>query len=76
MNLLFNYFRVQKQSDTDLAVSTLVLEVVAKDGNGQAYFPYNPSHIQNIGFLLVDNRTREITTFLHQFGEYCLSEEI
>ncbi|XP_076222253.1 cilia- and flagella-associated protein 300 isoform X2 [Nomia melanderi] len=68
--------RVQKQSDTDLTVSTLVLEVVAKDGNGQAYFPCNPSHIQNIGFLLVDNRTREITTFLHQFGEYCLSKEI
>ncbi|XP_033338257.1 cilia- and flagella-associated protein 300 [Megalopta genalis] len=68
--------RVEKQNNTDLSVNTLVLEVVAKDGRDQAYFPCNPFHIQNIGFVLVYNNTREITTFLHQYGEYCLSGKI
>ncbi|KZC06100.1 PREDICTED: uncharacterized protein C11orf70 homolog [Dufourea novaeangliae] len=68
--------RVQKQNDSDLSVSTLALQVVAKDDRAQAYFPYNPSHIQNIGFLLVDTIAHEITTFLHQFGEYSLSGAI
>ncbi|XP_076282889.1 cilia- and flagella-associated protein 300 isoform X3 [Lasioglossum baleicum] len=68
--------RVEKQNDSDLSVSTLVLEVVVKDSKNQAYFPCKPSHIQNIGFLLVYNKTREITTFLHQYGEYCLSGEV
>ncbi|XP_076763236.1 cilia- and flagella-associated protein 300 [Xylocopa sonorina] len=65
--------RVQKKEDTDLSVSTIILEVVAKDSREQAYFPYDPSHMQNLGFLLIDYVTREVTTFLHQFGEYCLS---
>ncbi|XP_076657626.1 cilia- and flagella-associated protein 300 [Halictus rubicundus] len=68
--------RVEKENGTDLSVSTLVLEVVVKDSKGEAYFPCKPSHIQNIGFLLVCNKTREITTFLHQYGEYCLSGEV
>nr|XP_034184568.1 cilia- and flagella-associated protein 300-like [Osmia lignaria] len=66
--------RVQKDKDSDLSISTLVLEIIAKDNRGQAYFPYDPFHTQNVGFLLVDSVTREITTFLHQFGEYCISE--
>nr|XP_012151414.1 PREDICTED: uncharacterized protein C11orf70-like isoform X1 [Megachile rotundata] len=67
-------FRVGKGKDSDLSISTLVLEIVAKDKRGQAYFPCDPFHIQNVGFLLIDSVTREITTFLHQFGEYCISE--
>ncbi|XP_076683102.1 cilia- and flagella-associated protein 300 [Andrena cerasifolii] len=66
--------RVQKNKDSDLSISTIVLQVVAKNSRGEAYFPCEPSHVQNVGFLLVDGTTREITTFLHQFGEYCLSE--
>ncbi|XP_031371224.1 cilia- and flagella-associated protein 300-like isoform X2 [Apis dorsata] len=66
--------KVQKNEDTDLSISTIVLQVVAKDSKGEAYFPYEPSHMQNIGFLLIDSVTHEITTFLHQFGEYCLSQ--
>ncbi|XP_053972571.1 cilia- and flagella-associated protein 300-like [Hylaeus volcanicus] len=66
--------RVQRQKDSNLLISTLVLQVIAKDSRGQEYFPHDPSHIQNVGFLLVDGTTREITTFLHQFGEYCLSQ--
>ncbi|XP_012348747.1 cilia- and flagella-associated protein 300 [Apis florea] len=66
--------KVQKNEDTDLSISTVVLQVVAKDSKGEAYFPYDPSHMQNIGFLLIDGITHEITTFLHQFGEYCLSQ--
>lgn len=66
--------KVQKNEDTDLSISTIVLQVIAKDSKGEAYFPYDPSHMQNIGFLLIDSVTHEITTFLHQFGEYCLSQ--
>ncbi|XP_076238505.1 cilia- and flagella-associated protein 300 [Calliopsis andreniformis] len=65
--------RVQKQENSDLSISTLVLQVVAKDTRGQAYFPHEPSHIQNIGFLLVDATAHEVRTFLHQYGEYSLS---
>ncbi|XP_050587168.1 cilia- and flagella-associated protein 300-like [Bombus affinis] len=64
--------RVQTNKDADLSISTIVLQIVAKDNRGQAYFPYDPHHKQNIGFLLIDGTTHEITTFLHQFGEYCL----
>lgn len=73
-NYIFLLFRVQKNEDTDLSISTIVLQVIAKDSKGEAYFPYDPSHMQNIGFLLIDSVTHEITTFLHQFGEYCLSQ--
>ncbi|XP_017885404.1 cilia- and flagella-associated protein 300-like [Ceratina calcarata] len=65
---------VQKKEDTDLSISTTVLNVIARDSRGQGYFPSDPSHTQNIGFLLVDGTTRETTTFLHQFGEYRLSQ--
>ena len=71
---MVDYFRVQKNKDSDLSISTVVLQIVAKNSRGEAYFPCEPSHVQNVGFLLVDGATREITTFLHQFGEYCLSE--
>ncbi|XP_043526754.1 cilia- and flagella-associated protein 300-like isoform X2 [Frieseomelitta varia] len=64
--------KVQKNKDADLSISTVVLQVIAKDSKGQAYFPCDPYHKQNIGFLLIDGITHEITTFLHQFGEYCL----
>lgn len=64
--------RVQKQNTlNDLFVSTLVLEVVAKDGTGQDYFPFNSSNRQNIAYLLIDANSREITTFIHQYGGYC-----
>lgn len=66
--------RVQKQNNSEFSISTLVLQIVAKDIRGEAYFPYKPSHIQNIGFLLVDGSARKITTFLHQYGEYSLSQ--
>ncbi|CAK9806958.1 Cilia- and flagella-associated protein 300 [Anthophora plagiata] len=66
--------RVQKGKDGDLSISTIVLQVVARDNKGQAYFPCDPCHKQNMGFLLVDSITHEVTTFLHQFGEYCLLE--
>lgn len=72
----FIYFivssRVQKQNTSnDLFVSTLVLEIIAKDDKGQDYFPFDSSNKQNIGFLLIDANSREITTFIHQFGGYC-----
>ncbi|KAG5334633.1 CF300 protein, partial [Acromyrmex charruanus] len=64
--------RVQKQNTSnDLFVSTLVLEVVAKDSAGQDYFPFDSSNRQNIAFLLIDANSREITTFIHQYGGYC-----
>ncbi|KYM89672.1 Uncharacterized protein C11orf70 like protein [Atta colombica] len=64
--------RVQKQNTSnDLFVSTLVLEVVAKDSTGQDYFPFDSSNRQNIAFLLIDANSREITTFIHQYGGYC-----
>ncbi|KYN08156.1 PREDICTED: uncharacterized protein C11orf70 homolog [Cyphomyrmex costatus] len=64
--------RVQKQNTSnDLIVSTLVLEVVAKNSKGQDYFPFNSSNRQNIAFLLIDANSREITTFIHQYGGYC-----
>lgn len=64
-------FRVQKQNTSnDLFVSTLVLEIVAKDSKGQDYFPSNSSNRQNIAFLLIDANSREITTFIHQYGGY------
>lgn len=70
--IFFYYLRVQTNKDADLSISTIVLQIVAKDNRGQAYFPHDPHHKQNIGFLLIDGTTHEITTFLHQFGEYCL----
>ncbi|KAM0731004.1 Cilia and flagella-associated protein 300 [Formica fusca] len=64
--------RVQKQSTSNnLFVSTLVLEVIAKDSKGQDYFPSNSSNRQNIAFLLIDADSREITSFVHQYGGYC-----
>ncbi|XP_072764303.1 cilia- and flagella-associated protein 300 isoform X2 [Anoplolepis gracilipes] len=64
--------RVQKQSTmNDLFVNTLVLEVIAKDSKGQDYFPSNSSNRQNIAFLLIDANSREITSFVHQYGGYC-----
>ncbi|XP_026826508.1 cilia- and flagella-associated protein 300 isoform X2 [Ooceraea biroi] len=66
--------RVQQQSNTNnLVVDTLVLEVIAKDHRGQEYFPSNSSHRQNVAFLLIHTKTREITTFVHQYGGYCNS---
>ncbi|XP_063979114.1 cilia- and flagella-associated protein 300-like [Diachasmimorpha longicaudata] len=59
--------RVHKLEDTNtLTISTIVLEVIAK--KDEPYFPRNPTQKQNIGFLLIDRNTREITTVLHQFG--------
>ncbi|XP_017758798.1 PREDICTED: uncharacterized protein C11orf70 homolog [Eufriesea mexicana] len=63
--------KVQKNNDADLSISTVVLEVVVKNSEGQPYFPYDPCHRQNIGFLLIDSVTHEIITLLHQFGGYC-----
>ncbi|XP_015587691.1 uncharacterized protein C11orf70 homolog [Cephus cinctus] len=68
-NLYKDLIRVQKQKDSnELSVSTMVLEVVAKDANGRAYFPCDQSSMQNIGFLLVDRNFRQITTVLHQYS--------
>lgn len=49
-------------------ISTMVLQVVAK--NESPYFPINPDHPQNVGFLLVNETNREIITFLHQYGGF------
>lgn len=66
---------VQKQHySNDLFVNTLVLQVIAKDGKNQDYYPSNSNNRQNIAFLLVNGESREITTFLHQYGGYCVSE--
>ncbi|XP_012232310.1 cilia- and flagella-associated protein 300-like [Linepithema humile] len=73
-NIYKDLIRVQKQNNSnDLFVSTLVLEVIAKDSKGQNYFPFNPNR-QNIAFLLVDANSREITTFVHQYGGYCSTD--
>lgn len=67
--------RVQKQdTSNDLSVSTLVLEIIAKDSRDQEYFPSNSSNRQNIAFLLIHPNFREITTFIHQYGGYCPAE--
>ncbi|XP_011298111.1 uncharacterized protein C11orf70 isoform X1 [Fopius arisanus] len=59
--------RVHKLEDTNTpTISTMILEVIAK--RDEPYFPKAPTHKQNIGFLLIDRNTREITTLLHQFG--------
>ncbi|XP_032670943.1 cilia- and flagella-associated protein 300-like isoform X2 [Odontomachus brunneus] len=64
--------RVQKHNvSNDFFVSTLVLEVIARDSKGQEYFPSNTSNKQNIAFLLIHADSREITTFVHQYGGYC-----
>ncbi|XP_014472654.1 PREDICTED: uncharacterized protein C11orf70 homolog [Dinoponera quadriceps] len=66
--------RVQKNNTSnDLFISTLVLEVIAKDSKGQEYFPCNTSNRQNIAFLLIHANSREITTFVHQYGGYCFT---
>lgn len=63
---------MQKQNTSnDLFVNTLVLEVVAKDSKGQDYFPSDSSKKQNIAFLLIDANSREITSFVYQYGGYC-----
>ncbi|XP_058804305.1 cilia- and flagella-associated protein 300-like [Phymastichus coffea] len=63
--------RVRKQEEScDLSIGTTVLQVVAKDSQGEAFFPANPGHRQNIGFLLIDGSGRQITTLLHQFGSF------
>ncbi|KAF7997894.1 hypothetical protein HCN44_009292 [Aphidius gifuensis] len=53
-------------STNDLAISTMILQVVA-ERDGKAYFPNDPDHLQNIGYLLVDSNNREITTLIHQY---------
>ncbi|XP_025269552.1 uncharacterized protein C11orf70 homolog [Camponotus floridanus] len=71
-NIYKDLIRVQKQNTSnDLFVNTLVLEVVAKDSKGQDYFPSDSNKKQNIAFLLVDANSREITSFVHQYGGYC-----
>ncbi|EFN73792.1 Uncharacterized protein C11orf70, partial [Camponotus floridanus] len=72
-NIYKDLIRVQKQNTSnDLFVNTLVLEVVAKDSKGQDYFPSDSNKKQNIAFLLVDANSREITSFVHQYGGYNL----
>lgn len=67
-----SFSRVQKHNvSNDLFVSSLVFEVIAKDSKNQEYFPYNTSNRQNIAFLLIHADSREITTFVHQYGGYC-----
>ncbi|XP_011504629.1 PREDICTED: uncharacterized protein C11orf70 homolog [Ceratosolen solmsi marchali] len=54
----------------NLSIGTTVLQVVAKNSQGEAFFPTNSELRQNIGFLLIDGLNRQITTFLHQFGSF------
>ncbi|KAK0171719.1 hypothetical protein PV328_005137 [Microctonus aethiopoides] len=60
--------RVRKDETDNMFISTMVLQVVAK--KEYPYFPINPDHPQNVGFLLVDETNREIITFLHQYGGF------
>ncbi|KAJ8672648.1 hypothetical protein QAD02_003907 [Eretmocerus hayati] len=60
----------KKEATSDLSIGTTVLQVVARDSQGEAFFPSRPEHRQNIGFLLVDGSGRQITTLLHQFGSF------
>ncbi|XP_012284764.1 uncharacterized protein C11orf70 homolog [Orussus abietinus] len=70
-NIYKDLIRVQKQEVSgDLSIATTVLEVIVKNQNGHAYFPTEPYEKQNIGFLLIDGNSREITTFVHQFGGF------
>lgn len=67
--MMKEFFRVEKQKRTnDLSIGTMVLEVVAKNHRNEAYFPYDPYNLQNIGFLIIDPKLRHVTTFLHQFS--------
>lgn len=68
---LYVYFRViKKPNSEELAIGTLVMEVIAKDHHGEAFFPKNPSNKQNVGFVLVDGLSRGITTILHQYNSW------
>ncbi|XP_008202253.1 cilia- and flagella-associated protein 300-like isoform X2 [Nasonia vitripennis] len=60
----------QQGANRDLSIGTTVLQVVAKNERGEAFYPANPEHRQNIGFLLIDGSNRQITTLLHQFGSF------
>ncbi|XP_043466821.1 cilia- and flagella-associated protein 300-like isoform X2 [Leptopilina heterotoma] len=60
---------VEIQEEThELHVTTMVMKVEVKNSRGESYFPRNPSHKQNLGFLLIEPSSRQITTVLHQFS--------
>ncbi|XP_043284853.1 cilia- and flagella-associated protein 300-like [Venturia canescens] len=70
-NFYKNLIRVQRPSDSgDLAVTTMVLEVVAKDVEGLSYYPCDDEHIQNNAFLLIDSDLRVVKTLAHQYSGY------
>ncbi|KAL7305794.1 hypothetical protein TKK_0002042 [Trichogramma kaykai] len=60
----------KKELNYELSIGTTVLQVVARDARGEAFFPSEPEQRQNIGFLLIDGTNRQITTLLHQFGAF------
>ncbi|XP_051160212.1 cilia- and flagella-associated protein 300-like isoform X2 [Leptopilina boulardi] len=60
---------VENQEESNkLYITTMVLKVDVKNSQGESYFPKNPSHKQNLGFLLIEPSSRQITTVLHQFN--------
>lgn len=58
------------QNSDKMSVSTMVLEITAKDDKDIPYFPRNPDHKQNVAFMLIDGDIRQITTITHQFTGY------
>jgi hypothetical protein len=67
----FNYFRIQiYESNQNLTIGSTVLQVVAKNSQGEEFFPTQSDMRQNVGFLVIDGLNRQITTFLHQFGKF------
>ncbi|XP_034937312.1 cilia- and flagella-associated protein 300-like isoform X2 [Chelonus insularis] len=60
------FVRVGLTSDqNDIEILSTILEVVAK--KDEPFYPWNPKHPQNIGYLIIDPINREVTTFLHQY---------
>ncbi|XP_012252701.2 cilia- and flagella-associated protein 300-like isoform X1 [Athalia rosae] len=55
----------RREHTTDLFISTLVLKVVAMK-SGKPYFPRNIDEKTNYAFLLVDQASRQVTSFIHQ----------
>lgn len=52
-----------------MAVRTVVLEVTARDADGEPILPLQPDHPQDVAFLCVDPGRRTVSVLSHHFGE-------
>ncbi|XP_071440399.1 cilia- and flagella-associated protein 300-like [Hetaerina americana] len=60
---------IAKDPETkNLITTSVVFKVVAKNKNGEAYFPEDPENLQNFCYLIIDPVRRVVTCFVHQFG--------